>query len=287
MVSMYSLLFNCNKSKTFIIYHISCTPDFNEASIEIFKSLVKKFPRNVEIIIYNMGNHFSNRKNKRYSQAAYYRILTPMFIDSDRAIHLDGDTLVFSDVNEMYNLDFNDNYILGIYDYFSNGVDYLGLKSKIFINTGAILLNLKKLREDNKVFELLNLTKSNTYLFQVDQTVFNYLLYPKIGRLPSKYVIFNFEDKSDIIVYINRLRTKIPIDEIEQAFKNPIIIHNVICHPKIWSINTVYQPGVSNCSQRHNCSCKKYFDLWHSFAKKTDYYQEISKFTGIEKIKNK
>jgi lipopolysaccharide biosynthesis glycosyltransferase len=284
MVSMYSLLTNCNKNKTFIIYHISCTPDFNETSIKIFKSLVKKFSHNVEIIIYNMGNHFNNRKNKRYSQAAYYRILTPIFIDSDRAIHLDGDTLVFSDLNEMYNLDFNDNYILGIYDYLSNGVDYLGLKSKIFINTGAILLNLKKLREDNKVFELLNLTKSNTYLRQVDQTAFNYLLYPKIGRLPSKYVIFNFEDKSDIIFYINHLRTKIPIEEIEKAFKNPIIIHNVICYPKIWDINSVYQTWLSNCAQRHNCSCKKYFDIWHFFAKKTDYYEEISKFTGVKKL---
>ena len=143
---MYSLLSNCNKRKTFVIYHLLCTPDFDESSLSIFISLIKKFPQNVEMIFYNMGNYFINRKNGRYSEAAYYRILSPLFIDSDRVIHLDGDTLVFSDLDEMYSLYFSDNYVLGIYDFLSDGVDYLGIKSNIYINTRVILLNLKKLR---------------------------------------------------------------------------------------------------------------------------------------------
>ena len=285
LVTMYSILYNCNKGKSFIIFHILCTPDFDEKSIPIFKSLLNKFPHNTEIILYNMGNNFSNRKNAVYSEAAYYRILTPIFIDSDRVIHLDGDTLVFNDLNEMYNLDFNDNYILGVYDYISNGIDYLGIKSEIYINTGAILLNLKKMREDNKIFELLNLTNSNIKLNKVDQTAFNYILFPKIGRLLSKYAIFNFEYKSDIIVYVNILRTKISIKEVEEALKNPTIIHNVICFPKIWNIKTEFIKSFSACAKRKNCSCKRYFNIWHFFANKTDYYNEIVKFTGV-KIKS-
>ena len=140
------------------------------------------------------------------------------------------------------------------------------------------------MREDNKVLDLLNLTNSNVTLKNVDQTAFNYLLYPKIGRLPSKYVVFNFEDKSDIIFYINRLRTKISIEEIEKALKNPIIIHHVTCSPKPWSINSTYLKCSSACTQRHNCSCKKYIDLWHSFANQTEYYEEISEFTGIKRL---
>ena len=81
---------------------------------------------------------FSNRKNARFSEATLYRVLAPLFIDSDRLIHLDGDTLVFKDLNEMYNLDFNDNYIFGMYDFLTYGVDYLGLKSNIYINAGVI-----------------------------------------------------------------------------------------------------------------------------------------------------
>ena len=283
LVSIYSVLLNCNKNKTFIIYHISCSSDFNETSVDIFKSLLNKFSHNVEMIFYNMGNLFENRKNYRYSEAAYYRLVTPVFINADRLIHLDGDTLTFSDLNEMYNLDFNDNYILGIYDILADGVDYLGLRSEIYINSGTILLNLKKLRDDNKIIEFMNLTDSNKQLKNVDQTVFNYVLHPKIGRLSSKYAMFNYEEKSDLLFYISRLRTKITLEEMEEAVKNPTIIHYVICWPKVWSAHAVSQTWVSTCAQRHNCSCQKEHDLWHSFAKQTDYYDEISSFTGDKK----
>ena len=101
LVSMFSVLKSCNKRKTFIIFHILCTPDFEENSITIFKSLLNKFYQNTEIIFYNMGNHFINRIDRRISQAAYYRLIAPLFINSDRLIHLDGDTLTFSDLTEM------------------------------------------------------------------------------------------------------------------------------------------------------------------------------------------
>ena len=216
----------------------------------------------------------------------YFRLLAPVFINSDRLIHLDGDTLTFSDLNEMYNLDFNDNYILGIYDILADGVDYLGLKSKIYICAGTLLLNLKKLREDNKIVEIMNLTNSNKELKNVDQTVFNYVLHPKIGRLSSKYAMFNYEEKSDLLFYISRLRTKITLEEMEEAVKNPTIIHFVIYAPKLWNINAVVLDWASACYQRNNCSCKKDRNLWHSFAKQTDYYDEIAYFTGVRKINN-
>ena len=157
-------------------------------------------------------------------------------------------------------------------------VDYLGLKSNIYINSGITLFNLKKLRKDNKAFEFLNLT--NIYKEKIlDQNAKNYLLHPKIGRLPSKYAMFNFGDNSDIDAYINTLRTKIPKEEVEEALKNPTVIHTVICYRKIWDIHSTYQKGITTCAQRGDCSCKKYYDLWHSFANQTGYYEEIIKFT--------
>lgn len=57
------------------------------------------------------------------------------------------------------------------------------------------------------------------------------MLYPNIGRLPSKYGIYNFEDKNDLNVYYNLLRTKIPMDELEDALINPTIVHFILCRP--------------------------------------------------------
>ena len=283
-VSIFSLLFNCNKKKSFIIYHILCSHDFKESSIEIFKPLLKKFSKNIEMIFYNMGNLFMNINGNGLPSPTFYRIFAPLIIDSDRIIHLDGDCITFSDLYQMYSLNFNDNYVFGIYDVIPDGIDYLGIKSNKYINAGVILLNLKKIREDNKIKELINITTNpNFKLKKNDQTAINYIFYPKIGRLPSKYGLFNFEDKDDLIVYNKFLRTKIPMEELEDALKNPGIIHLIFCYPKPWFTKSSYYEIFTYCKQRQNFSCKKYFDLWHFYAQKTKYYKNIKSFIGIKK----
>jgi lipopolysaccharide biosynthesis glycosyltransferase len=275
LVSIESVLMNCNKKKSFYIYHILCYPDFTEKNLAILKSLVNKYPFNVEMIFYNMGNSFMNRETGRYSQATYYKILSPIFIDLDRIIYLDGDTLTFKDINEMYQLDFNDNYVLGAYDFYSNGLDYLGIKSNIFINGGVLLFNLEKIRK-NKMHEMLNIINNSSIRLEGnDQTLINYVFYPDIGRIPSKYITFNFHDESDIEVYLKIIRTKLDFNELKESFKDPIIMHSVLCFPKLWTNNPSYAVCCTACKKRNDCNCEKYHKLWYSFANKTDYYKEI------------
>ena len=74
------------------------------------------------MIFYNMGNHFIKHKNTGWSESYFYQILTSFLINAERLIHLVGDTLIFKDLYEMYNLNLNDNYILGLYEINSNGM---------------------------------------------------------------------------------------------------------------------------------------------------------------------
>lgn len=103
-------------------------------------------------------------------------------------IHLDGDTIVFKDLWEMFNLPFDDNYFL------AQPTSKDKFKDKVIkqntINTGVILFNIKKFREDNKDFELLH------YLFVknfTEQVLMEYFCLPKIGYLPFKYGILFIE----------------------------------------------------------------------------------------------
>ena len=132
---------NCDKTKTFITYHILCSPDFTDNKISILKSLMNQYSSNIEMIFYNMTNNFINLNNKRFTQATYYRILIPILTNIDRILYLDADTLVLKDLTEMYEVEFNDNYVLGTLDYLTSGIDYLGIKSKKYINAGVLLLN--------------------------------------------------------------------------------------------------------------------------------------------------
>ena len=240
LVSMESILLNCDKNKTFIIFHLLCSPDVTELSISMIKSLMKNFSSNMRIIFYGMGNNFEKKKNCRVTQASYYRLVLPIIVNTERIIYLDGDTLSLKDLTEMYNSNLDDNYVLGFLGLASHGLDYYGIKANNWINAGVLLMNLKKIREDNKSFDLLNLTINGTKLFYEDNTVINYALYPNIGKLPIKYGIWDFFDKSDIQKYSRRLRQKINISEYEEGIKDPGLIHNVLCSPKAWHFNSQY-----------------------------------------------
>ena len=162
-------------------------------------------------------------------------------------------------------------------DIASRGVDYLGVKSEKYVNSGVILLNLEKIRKDNKIYELIKVVNLKVPLPSQDQTVMNFIFYPKIGILPSQYGIWNFYNKTDIKRYVSHLRTKIDINKLEEAFKNPAIFHNVLCWPKIWSRHTHY----TFCEKNGKCSCIYYHNLWHSYAKKTNYYPKIYNITYL------
>ena len=264
LVSIESILLNCNKNETFIIFHILCNPDVEIKSILKIKFLMYNYARNLKIIFYSMGKNFIEYQNISYSQTTYYRLLLPIIINSDRIIHLDGDTLTLKDLSEMYYSDFNNNYVLGALGIASWGLDYLGIKSNNWINCGVLLLNLKKIREENKCLDLLNITNIGKNWKHDDNTVINYALYPYIGKLPVKYGIWNFYDKKDIEKYSNFLRKKINISEMEEARKDPGVIHNVLCNPKPWNFPTNYIKTVTTCEKRNNCSCIKFlfFFFW-------------------------
>ena len=47
-----------------------------------------------------------------------------------------------------------------------------------------------------------------------------------------------------------------------------------------------YRPSYIPCKKRNNCSCIKFHNLWHFYAKKTEYYEEILHFLKKRKIRD-
>lgn len=181
-------------------------------------------------------------------------------------IHLDGDTIVFKDLWEMFNLPFNGNYFL------AQPTTKAIFKGKVIkqnpINVGVVLFNIKKFREDNKDFELLH------YLFVkkfTEQILMNYLCIPKIGYLPFKYGILFIGDIKDYIShYQNNMIQKVNLTEVAEAMKDPTIVHDIFCSPKHWKKRTKIKAHFLGSS-----SCSKYQGIFYHYANKTKYYQEI------------
>ena len=78
-------------------------------------------------------------------------LLPMMFPDLDRIIYLDSDVLVLKDLLEMYNLPFNDNYVLGYPSHDAKYIDKLADNVKAYVNGGVLLFNIKKLEKKIKI----------------------------------------------------------------------------------------------------------------------------------------
>ena len=199
-VALNSAVKNSNKDRCYhaIVLHEGVT-DENRKRIESLGT------DNFKIDVIPMKNNFdalddrmSNRLRCDYfTLTIYFRLFIPaMFPQYDKAIYIDSDVVLADDIAKLFDIDLGNNYIgacndLSIADvpplvsYTENAV---GVKAHEYINSGVLLMNLKKLRE--KKFEEHFLKLLNTYHFDSiapDQDYINAILNGKILYLDKRF----------------------------------------------------------------------------------------------------
>ena len=269
LVSMTSALENNNKEKNILIYHLLLSHDFNKKKIEYFESLKEKY--DFRINYYIIPNIFNKYKKWRYSSTIYFKLLIPLiFPDYERIIFLDADTLIFKDISEMFNLPFNDNYVLGYPFHTPWMVTINGKHPKIYINSGVLLININKIRKDYKDIELIQFTlKNSEKLFFPEQDGMNYIFHEKIGLLPLKYGIYLYGNITEYQKeYSYKLNIKLDLKELEKAIEDPSIVHLCCCNPKVWYNSTKHE------NHFHHI-CKRFQNEFYFYANKTKFYDTI------------
>ena len=156
IVSITSILENASSHTYYIFYLLVDKKTFKKENKEKFENLEKRYERCEINIIEITDKNFKNANTKRYPLATYYRlILADLLPDINRIIYLDGDTLIYTDLSEMYNLDMGNNIILGFVDNSYKKAEEFGIKTYKYIVAGVLLINLKKIRKENKLKYLL------------------------------------------------------------------------------------------------------------------------------------
>lgn len=151
-------------------------------------------------------DRMSNRLRCDYfTLTIYFRLFIPvMFPEYDKGIYIDSDVVLLGDLAEMYDIDLEDNYIGACRDfsvaevpplveYMEKGV---GIKKEKYINSGVLLMNLKKLREAE--IDRHFLTLLNTYHFDCiapDQDYLNAMCAGKIHYLSECWDAMPNENK--------------------------------------------------------------------------------------------
>ena len=273
LVSMTSALENNDKDKNVIVFYLFLPHNFDRTRIEVFESLKKKYL--VKIHYYLIPPRFNRVRKWTWGTATiYFKLYIPLVLPHlKRILYLDGDTLVYKDLGELFNLDFNDNYAMGYPFHNVQMMDKWHVKLVNYINGGVILFNIEKITKDNKDTELLDFSlKNNGRLYFLEQDALNLVFYNKTGILPLKYGIYLF---GNITTYRRKvkkqLRVELDENELIDALNDPAILHFAGCFPKIWE-NKKYK----NCFFDTSVCYKPHNDFYF-YADKTDYAEKIRK----------
>ena len=103
---------------------------------------------------------------KRHPIEIYFRLYAAKYLPNtlDRILYLDSDTLVINPLSELYEMDFEDNYFIAAthikkvihkFNELRLNID----ENSAYINTGVLLINLKKLRDVPVEKDVLNFLK--------------------------------------------------------------------------------------------------------------------------------
>lgn len=144
----------------------------------------------LESITDRKSNHL---RCEYFTLTIYFRLfIAAMFPQYDKGIYIDSDVVLLGDIAELFNTDIGDNYIGACYDHSIENVEpfckyireAVGVDNKKYINSGVLLMNLKKLREAEFHKHFLSLL--NEYHFESvapDQDYINAMFYGNIYYL--------------------------------------------------------------------------------------------------------
>ena len=259
IVAITSILENANSNTKYDFYILHTHNYSSENKIKL-KYFEKKYYK-CSITLINMENSmFQNASLSRHitTIAAYFRLSLPDLLPNvDKIIYLDGDTITFDDLKEMFDINMDEYYIKGFLDV---GNDNLLPNNDKYICSGVILINLENLRKNDIVNKMYNfMIKNNNKLHRHDQTIINGVCYEKIGILPAKFGIFNYDNLNILYnqtnIYYKNKKYRYSENELMNAFYHPIILH------------AIFKPWI-----RSNKYTKT---AWLKYAKKTNYYKEI------------
>ena len=190
-VSITSLIKNSSLEFSYNIYLLYT--EFDEVTLKLFKSMQTS---NIKIIFIDVTSFLKKIPtkhiitNKKVTNTALIKFFLPNILSLlDKVLYIDGDTIVLSDLSELFFKEIPDHYCAAIQDapwglYSKKKIKEISFQQHYF-NSGVMLLNTKKMR-NNSISEKLIHAKSWLTTSLMDQDAFNYVMYGAVKFLELK-----------------------------------------------------------------------------------------------------
>ena len=249
-VAMISIL-SSKATNTYICFYIIIPSKFRKKNINFIKSLEKEYD-NFNITFIKMDERYKKSyTDQRITTEAYYRFsLGELLPNLNKIIYFDADIIVYKDLSNFYNLNFNGKIILGQATYGNRAVQNKGYHK---INTGILLLNLLEMRKIKFEEKVINIIEKGKKLAYHDQTLLNDYFKEYIGIFPIEYHTRPWSNYKEIKTFNNIIGKVFDDDYYYFAHKYPTIRHFL----------GRYKPKKPDLN---------YVEDWWFFARKSKYY---------------
>lgn len=287
-ITLKSVLMNNKEADEITVYYVM--NGLTDESRKRLQNLIAEYDRYIEFI--EMPKWLDTvsglmRTNAIAYAYCFFQEILPESVD--KILLLEGDTIVTDNITEFYNIDVTDYYLAATDDMQSKWCkEKVGIKATSpYFNSGVMLINLRKMREDNITEKITKLIKSGTakFLYEV-QDEMNVLLEGKVKIIPPK---FNCTTSIFVFDYENMRRYRKPTtccskEEFEEAKAHPIVVHftkNQIIQSRPW-IEECDHPYKNYYLEVKNNTVLANEPLWKSDRKKSNkivnfVYSKISK----------
>lgn len=258
-VAIRSLIANSNNEDNYIINVLH--EKLSEKQVKELQGL-NDLKENVSVRLFDMKKslekgleQITDREENKlrrdyFTLSIYFRIFIPdIFKEYDKGIYIDSDVVVPGDIAEMYDVELGDNIIGACPDHSIENIEKLryylvnsiGVKANEYINSGVLLMNLKKMRElhfSENFLRLLN--KYHFFCVAPDQDYINAMCNGKIKYLGEEWDAMPNDARKEL--------------------KNPKLIHyNLFQKP--WCYDNI-----------------QYEEYFWKYAKQSPYYDNIVEF---------
>lgn len=168
------------------------------------------------------------------SRAALLKFdLCDLIPEYDKILYLDGDLIVRGDLSELYQVDLQGNYAAGVKEFDSM------LEDKKKVNTGVLIFNAKRFRDENLSEKLIQTRLSLGDRGSMDQQTFNLVIGDEYLFLPIRYncVLGRLTGKQRIPEYT--------VERINQLYETGYqTVEEVITDARIYHFATSNKPWV-------------------------------------------
>lgn len=231
-IAIKSLIKNKNKNTKYSVNIIGV--ELTEENINILKSLETN---DIKINIICETNKYENigRILGHVSKAALFKFQIPnIFPDLDKILYLDGDILIEKDLSKLFSINLGNKYAAVVKDYQAELKQFqVFINHRHYFNSGMMLLNLKKMREDDICNKLLENKKNEKKARFMDQDSLNVCFKEEVIYLSPEYNLMLPNlidyDENDIISFYELIKSK-----YYNILNKPTILH-LTNKKKVWN----------------------------------------------------